>query len=257
MSVRNSRAEVERRRKEILAIVEECGEITQAALARRLGVTVQTIKRDSEYLDKKALLERIYGGVRKKADQNNGGGDQVGEVSICRKRIAEYAASLVEDGDCIFINTSSTALQMLPLIRKRDVTVITNNGNAINTPHTSEVTVILTGGELRYQKGSMVGDFALGTLSGVIAKKCFMGCSGFSLESGMTTEHANEVNINEMMFARVSGRAYILADHRKIGKNSSFVSCPANHVTDVITDTNVSELMAGRFKKSGIRLHRV
>lgn len=73
----------------------------------------------------------------------------------------------------------------------------------------------------------------------------------------MTTEAANEVHINERMFSRVTGRAFILADHQKIGKNSSIVSCPVENITDVITDTHVPDTIAEEFKKLGIRLHRV
>lgn len=253
--MKRSRSEVEERRKEILMMVGENGEVTVAELAKRLNVSLLTVRRDLQYLEDEAFLERFYGGAKRGANLKE---EEVkSEVDVCREGIARYAASLVEDGDSIFINTSSTVLRMIKYIKSRNVTVITNNGNAISGVHPPNVSIILTGGELRHRKGAMVGDFAIGSLSKVTAKKSFIGCSGVSLESGMTTEAANEVNINEMMFSRVTDRAFILADHQKIGKNSSFVSCPVENITDVITDTHVSDDMAEKFKKLGVRLYRV
>jgi len=253
--MKKSRSEVEERRRQILTMVGENGEVTVAELADRLNVSLLTVRRDLQYLEDEAFLERFYGGAKRGV--NLKAEEVKNEVDVCREGIARYAASLVEDGDSIFINTSSTVLRMLKYIKSKNVTVITNNGNAINSVCPPNVSIILTGGELRNRKGVMVGDFAIPNLSKITAQKSFIGCSGVSLESGMTTEAANEVNINEMMFSKVTGKAFILADHQKIGKNSSFVSCPIENITDVITDTRVPDSMAEEFKKLGVRLHRV
>ena len=52
----------------------------------------------------------------------------------------------------------------------------------------------------------------------------------------MTTEYANEVNINQLMVDHSLEVTYILADHTKIGKNSSFISCGIDKITNLITD---------------------
>lgn len=96
-------------------------------------------------------------------------------VSVCRDLIARYAASLVEDGDTIFINTSSNALKLIAYVKSQNVTVITNNGKAINHEKADGVSIILTGGELRYPKEAMVGDFALRNLQNILPKKPLWG----------------------------------------------------------------------------------
>ena len=93
---------------------------------------------------------------------------------------------------------------MIKYIKDKRVIVITNNGKAIYTEHSSKVSVILSGGELREIKEAMVGEFASNNISKVTAKKSFIGCSGLSLESGMTTEILSEVNINQLMLQRVT-----------------------------------------------------
>ena len=74
------------------------------------------------------------------------------------------------------------------------------------------VSICLSGGELRIPKESMVGDFALNNLNKVSATKAFLGCSGFSVASGMTTAILQEVAINEVMITRCIGETFILAD---------------------------------------------
>lgn len=90
--------------------------------------------------------------------------------SFERKELPGMRAGLVEDGDSILLNTSSTALAMVKYITSRNVTIITNNGNIINEENPSQATIVLLGGELRYQKGAMVGDFTKNSLAYVAAK---------------------------------------------------------------------------------------
>lgn len=252
--MKKSRSEVEERRRKILALVSERGEVEVAPLAEKFQVSLLTIRRDLQVLEDAQYLERYYGGARRGVRLAE---ELVkNEQDLIREAIARYAATFVEAGDSIFINTSSTALRMVKYI-KQTVTVITNNGNIINMAIPPNVTVVLTGGELRYMKGAMVGDFALGSLLRVTAKKSFIGCSGLSADVGMTTEILNEVNINQAMFERISGRAYILADSTKIGKYRSFVSCPTDRITDIITDFGTPQEELDKFRSRGIMIHQV
>ena len=164
---------------------------------------------------------------------------------------------MVEDGDTIFINTSATALQMIKYIKDKRVTVITNNGKAIYMEHSSKISVILSGGELREIKEAMVGEFATNNISKVTAKKSFIGCTGLSVETGMTTEILSEVNINQLMLQRVTGTSYILADHTKIGRNSSFVSCPTAEILNIITDEKAPAEVLDGFRENEINVIQV
>ena len=171
-----SRSIVNSRREKVLEIVRENGDVTVNHLAEQFQVSPLTIRRDLQFLEDHRLLERFYGGARnsRTAEESNGENPKL----FRKEKIARYAASLVEDGDSIFINTSSTALAMVKYITSRNVTIITNNGNIINEKNPSQATVVLLGGELRYVKGAMVGDFAMNNLTQVTAKKSLMGCGG-------------------------------------------------------------------------------
>lgn len=250
-----SRSIVNSRRERILEIVRTSGEVAVNELAKQFGVSSLTIRRDLQYLEDHRLLERFYGGARNSYLAEGTGAENA--RALRKEKIAKYAASLVEDGDSIFINTSSTALAMVKYITKSNVTIITNNGNIINEKNPSQATVVLLGGELRYLKGAMVGDFAINNLLQVMAKKSFIGCGGLCPDRGMTTELLNEVNINQMMFERVSRASYILADGTKLGRRSSFVSCPPELIENIITDKSAPAELVEEFRERGSYVYLV
>lgn len=254
--MKRSRALVDNRRNKVLQALKNNGFVKVQELADELQVSALTIRRDLQYLEDQKQLERFYGGATV-TDRVPEIDTMQDEVQVYRQRIAQYAASLVEDGDTIFINTSATALQMLKYIKDKKVTVITNNGKVIYMEYSPQISVILSGGELREIKGAMVGEFATNNISKVTAKKSFIGCSGLSVESGMTTEILSEVNVNQLMLERVTGTSYILADHTKLGRNSSFVSCPTASIQNIITDEKApSEIVEG-FLEHEIQIFQV
>ena len=241
-----SRSIVNSRREKILETVRSEGDVTVTALAEQLQVSPLTIRRDLQYLEEHKLLERFYGGARTGEAEES----RKNSRELRKEKIARYAASLVEDRDSIFINTSSTALAMVKYITSRRVTIITNNGNIINEENPSQATIILLGGELRYMKGAMVGDFTRNNLVQVTAKKSFMGV-------GMTTEMVSEVNLNQLMFQRVTGSSYILADSSKIGEKIGSVSCPPEKIENIITDADAPADMVRRFREIGTWVYQV
>lgn len=248
-----SRSIVNSRREKILETVRSEGDVTVTALAEQLQVSPLTIRRDLQYLEEHKLLERFYGGARTGEAEES----RKNSRELRKEKIARYAASLVEDRDSIFINTSSTALAMVKYITSRRVTIITNNGNIINEENPSQATIILLGGELRYMKGAMVGDFTRNNLAQVTAKKSFMGCSGISPEVGMTTEMVSEVTLNQLMFQRVTGSSYILADSSKLGEKIGSVSCPPEKIENIITDADAPADMVRRFREIGTWIYQV
>ncbi len=251
--MKRERAFVEGRRNQILEMLQKNPEVRGDELAELLGVSVVTIRRDLQYLEEKKQITRFYGGARVAEEA----AAKVDIVKRYRDLIARYAARLVEDTDTIFINTSRNALEIISYITSCNVTVITNNGKAINHEKGDGVSIILTGGELRYPKEAMVGDFAVRNLQNIFAKKSFVGCSGISARTGMTTEIANEVNVNHLMIEHATQEVYILADHTKIGRSSSFTSCGIDMVKHLITDELADEEELELMRAQGVRIHQV
>lgn len=110
----------------------------------------------------------------------------------------------------------------------------------------------MTGGELRFPKETMTGDFALNNLQRVKANKAFLGCNGFDSEVGMSTAILPEVIINESMISRCSGAAFILADATKINYVHQFVVAKPDSFAYLVTDTRVPAEQIEEFEEKGI-----
>ncbi|NLC55075.1 MAG: DeoR/GlpR transcriptional regulator, partial [Erysipelothrix sp.] len=166
--------------------------------------------------------------------------------------IAKFAAGQVEENDTIFINTSSTALLVLKYIKRKHVTVITNNGKVLLMDYDPKISVLLTGGEVRNPKEALVGEFALNNLSLVTADKFFIGVSGISAKSGLTSALISEVAVNKNMLSRCSGKIFVLADHTKIGIDHSFQSGSLRNIDYLITDTKADQKHLNDIEKQNV-----
>lgn len=247
---------VDSRRKRIMEKIQVQGKVFVDELAQELNVTPLTIRRDLQYWEDLGAVIRFYGGA--KLIQSFVDNDSIKDNNEPYKHaIAKYAANLIEDGDTVFINTGSTALLVLKYIRNKNVTVITNNGKALFLEHDPSVTIVLTGGEIRYPKESMVGNFALNNVNRVSANKCFLGCSGIDAEIGMTTAILAEVSINEAMISRCTGQKYLLADATKVGNIHQFSVAKANVFDSLITDIRVRDDQIDDFKNTSLNILRM
>jgi len=251
--MKRERAYVDNRRNKILEIMKTNPKVRVDELAKIFDVSLITIRRDLQFLEDKKLLIRFYGG----ATYNKVEETKEDELNMYKTLIAKYAASLVEDGDSLFINTSKNALEILKYITCKNVTVITNNGKVLNMDYPEDISVILTGGEIRHPKDAMIGDFAIRNVQNIFPKKAFIGCSGISPVSGMTTEIAGEVKVNELMIKNATKDVYILADHTKIGKNSSFTSASIKEINHLITDEKAPVEVLNELKNLGVKIHQV
>ncbi|OYO67741.1 hypothetical protein CG709_17435 [Lachnotalea glycerini] len=148
-------------------------------------------------------------------------------------------------------------MRVLPFVACCCVSAVSGCGKVVNREYSPGMNVILTGGELRYPKDAMVGDYAIRNLQTVFAKKAFVGCSGITPDAGMMTEIASEVSVNELMVNHSTEAVYVMADHTKIGKRSSFTSCAIEKVNYLITDELAPEEVLEEFKSKGVKVHQV
>ncbi|RJX27418.1 MAG: DeoR/GlpR transcriptional regulator [Acholeplasma sp.] len=254
--MRNSKAAIEKRRERILKLLEFRDTMTVEELAEELKTSEITIRRDLDHFEEQNLIDRHRGGAS--LNKNNFTTNIFSSnLAINKHAIAKAAARFVEDGDTIFINTSSTALLMLEYITAKQVTVVTNNGRAIFCESKDNLFVVLTGGELRMPKESLVGDFAINNLNRVKASKCFLGCSGISVRGGFTTAVLQEVAVNEIMLRNTIGLKFVLADTNKVGREHSFISGSISDLNYLVTDTQANELEIKALRSAGLKVIQV
>lgn len=249
---------VAKRREKILEYISQNESINTNELAEKLNISPLTLRRDLQSLDDEGLIIRYYGGAKLASDINldnkNDSEEKTVDSTYDKKKhiIAKYAADLINDGDTIFINSSSTALLILEYLENKRVYVVTNNGKALNSSIGPNVELVLTGGQVYERKQSLIGEFATYILSKITADKCFLGVSGIACDSGISTSVLQETLINHEMINRCSGPVYILADSSKVGRHHSFSSGDINEISHLITDSDINEADINEFRDKGV-----
>jgi DeoR family fructose operon transcriptional repressor len=119
------------RKAAIVKMVGEAGQVTVQSLADRLGVSVDTIRRDLDHLDGEGLVLRTRGGAVDPArmpGMDPGLNSRIQVQAAAKERIGAIAAALVNDGDVLIINAGTTALAVARHLREhRGLTIATNN----------------------------------------------------------------------------------------------------------------------------------
>ena len=259
--MKNYRKAVEERRETILQTVDLLKEVTVEELAKKCRVSQMTIRRDLQMLEDRGLLKREYGKAVStiiKPDKLPGDDrDMIDpEIMRCRRSISKFAARLVEDGDCVFINGSRTALDLLDYVRDKRIRVYTNNGWVLEKQIPDNISVIVSGGELAGR--IMVGAYVLQNLLNLTADKTFIGCGAVYDDGEFRYDIPTEIGINELLISRTQGDLYILADHTKLQRrdefNTGYGSCRYHHEVNLITDGKADPLLVARLREQGINV---
>jgi len=256
--MKNSKAIVQKRQQTILQILQERNHVSTENLAAALSVSNLTVRRDLQDLAGQGFVRIVRGGANLVKgtlyDDPSSEPEALSESS--KMAIARYAASLVNDGDTILINSSTTAIQILPYITDKKVIVVTNNGLALSMDLAPGIELIFTGGEVRGNKKSMVGEMAVNNLSRIRASKAFIGVSGISARSGIFTSVLQETSINELMIRR-SSQCIILADGSKIGQQNNFQIGSARDASILVTDDTADPSGIFQLQELGIQVHQI
>lgn len=211
-------------------------------LCNLLDVSEATVRRDLEWLEDKGIIERTHGGaifnerINLEQEYKQRALRQIEE----KRKIGALAASLVEDGDILFVNSGTTTTQLIRQIRPDlDVTIITNNLIAVLEIGEVDYEVLLLGGSFQPKSNSVAGRFAVQNLSQVYANKAFIGVDGISIKHGCTVPSNAEAEVVHLMLERTQGPVYILADHSKWGMVSNFEVAPIHKINALITDSGL------------------
>lgn len=222
--------------------------VSVSELASELDVSELTIRRDLDGLCAKGVLERTHGGATLRRNLNVEP-DYLQKASECSKEkqaIGRLAASLLEEGDTVYLNSGSTTLEVIKAILERniDITIVTNNIDAmwLCKSH-GNVKIIFVGGYYRPKSHSVSGKLAFSVIDQVFANKAIIGVDGFSPIAGLTTPVLEEADTTRAMIDHSIGSKIIVATGNKIGVVSNFKTAPIERADILVTDENGGNLL--------------
>ena len=206
----------------ILDRVRETGAVRVAELARELGVSDMTVRRDLEVLHEHGLLEKVHGGatiLSGFASFEPGFTAKSALQQTEKTAIAAAAAERVEPGMAIGISAGTTTYALAARVAEvPGVTIVTNSIRVADILHRSgrrDQTVILTGGT-RTPSEALVGSFAVSQLRSIHLDQVYMGVHGMDAKAGFTCPNLLEAETDRALID-AGRRLIVLADHTKWG----------------------------------------
>ena len=172
--------------------------------------------------------------------------------------IGKQAASLVSDGEVIFIDASTTACEMVPFLEgKNEVTVITNSLDvAYRLALSTSLNIIILGGTIRRKSLSVVGGEIENIFPDVNISKAFFGAWGISINEGLTDVNPKEIKIKNNIALR-SKTIIGLIDSSKWGKVSFGTFVKTEQLDIIITDSNAPKDMEQKLKDKGVDIIKI
>jgi DeoR family transcriptional regulator, fructose operon transcriptional repressor len=226
-------------------------------LARRFGVSIETVRRDLDALRRDGLIRRVYGGatgivphtLEAPFDQRQG-------LHLEAKRsIGRLAASLVEPTDAVVLDVGTTVAELARLLPAdfRGRVLTSSLLVAAEVSRRQGVEVEVAGGRLRGGDLACSGAHAAAFFAGWFADKAFLGSGGVHPEAGLTDYHPDEVATRQVMLAHAA-EVYVLADSSKLGQVALRKVCDLDQLTAVITDDQARPSAVRALENKGVRM---
>lgn len=252
--MRSTLKELNQRRENILKLLAEAPkhQLTVGELAEHFNLSTMTIRRDLDELAELRALERYHGGARLNTKNLSIDGKEHLFKNL-NEAISKMAATYIKENDTVFINSSSTALNALRYMDKAMLNIFTNNLNIVNYCLPATCNIVVTGGEVRANRqNALVGDIAQKVVETVSANLCILGCSGLSLDQGISTNNLHEARLNDLYIQQTQGTVILVANHTKINRQTTFKVADLSCVDVFITDRYASNEDVARIEGLGI-----
>jgi DeoR/GlpR family transcriptional regulator of sugar metabolism len=244
------------RHQQILQLVAVHGSVRTAEVARSLGVTEETVRRDLEKLETEGKLNRTHGGaMRGESGRRDLPFTSRESMNVPEKRaLARHALRHIESGDTILLDASSTALEFARQLPDLPITVLTNALKiAIELSDRAELRVVMVGGVVAPRSLSCVGPLSDHAIECINVQKAFFSCRGVDATRGLSESDDEQARFKRRILA-LSERTYLLADHTKLGLRSAFFFAPASGIDILITDRDPAPDFAAAMRAGGVEI---
>lgn len=227
-------------------------------LSKLFSVTEVTIRRDLDKLEREGFLIKTYGGaVLNKKNFADFAVEMNADDETCNEKrmIGKIASEIIEEGDAIYISPGSTCLEIARNIKNMRLTVVTNDIMiAHELRNCPGIKVIVTGGDLLHATSSLIGGFALQTLSGLYINKAFIGVKGINFNSGYTVDTYEEVMVLEEVISK-SDDIIMVADYTKFNYTAFAKLGDLHTAGKVITNKQVPSEYKKYYFENNIKLY--
>ena len=230
---------------------------TQQAI-ELFGFAEATVRRDFQYIASHYPgMSRSHG--RLNFDDNTDDKEYLFDVkrtlqSEAKRQIAARARSMIKDGDCFFLDSGSTCLELAKCLGDAKVKVICNDIKIANQLGCfSQVESYIVGGLIRPGYFSVGESIALEMLNLFSVDHDFISCGALSREMGITNATLFEVGVKKRIIQR-SREVTLMADHSKFDTVEPHSVATLSCIKTIISDQNLSDTVKFRYQQSGCQI---
>jgi DeoR/GlpR family transcriptional regulator of sugar metabolism len=244
------------RRQSLLDILRKQSGLRVPELALALNVSEGTVRNDLNALEEEGKLRRVHGGavlIQQDQFQNNSFVRRFQQNAAAKLAIAREAALLVNDGDSILLDASTTVYYLArALSHRKNLRVVTNGFEvARELAENPSNNVILIGGVVNNNSSSVTGLLSERIIEELHIEKAFLSCSGFSVERGMTEILLAEAQIKRKVIES-SQVLYALVDSSKFGRADLTSFASPKKIRRLFTDKDISLEWSEQLKELGV-----
>lgn len=227
------------RQEEILEILNKNKSATVEELASELFVSGATIRRDLRSMEKQGLIKRSHGGAMpfKSSAEESAFAIREQENTSAKKTIANLAVKLINNGDSVFLDSSTTTGMLIPMFNNFKYLTVTTTGlrNALLLSQTDNVKIYIAGGQIQNHSNSIIGSDTMDYISRMHADISLISCSGITPENGFTDSSTEQARLKQRM-RKNSKIVAMLCDSTKFGKTFLCTDFKFDDVDYLITD---------------------
>ncbi|NUM44241.1 MAG: DeoR/GlpR transcriptional regulator [Anaerolineales bacterium] len=250
----------ENRRDQILTYLSQHDRGYVADLSQLLNVSEVTVRKDLDFLEAQGLLTRIHGGAlasgRGRLERHFGAREQQNLDE--KRRIAQAAAALIQSGQRIFLDASTTALQVARLIKDRKDLIVVTNGlyTALELVFCEGITTMVLGGTVRPRSSSLVGNLNTDLLRRLRVDLGIFGAYSVTAQDGLMETDLDEATLKQSV-VKVSNKVVGIADSSKFGITSFSVFALPEEIDLLITDPKAPPEMVESLRAQDVQVELV
>lgn len=247
------------RRERIIEMLQQQGRVSVTDLSEIFGVSDDTIRLDLKYLEEHRMLLRTHGGALpvKKVSQSTPYGQRLNIEAEEKIAIAKKAVQLVQPGDTILLEGSTTTRPMADFLPENSgITVVTNSPGIANAVIIREgFTVILLGGKLDKDAQVAVGPIVIEQIARMRVDKAFFSTSGFLYQRGATSASIEDAFMKKAFVAAAKQRI-LLVTGAKFGQEGLMLSLPLSDIDTVVCGAGAIDSEVNWLAENGIKVLR-
>jgi DeoR family transcriptional regulator, glycerol-3-phosphate regulon repressor len=245
-----------KRHGDILRLLQDEGTVTIASLADKLGVSLETVRRDVKPLARNGSVLKMHGAI--------GLPELVGEAPFerrmrdnaeAKRAIAKVVAGTIRDGESVMLDTgTTTSFLARELLGHRRLTIVTNSSDIARTLATVNGNkVYMAGGELRSDSGAAFGVSAIEFVSRFSMNHAVISAGAVNAEIGVMDYVLEEAEFARVVLSRGT-RSVVVTDHSKFGRQGLVQVCGFDGFSELATDQPPPPEIVEALKQAGTRL---